>query len=83
MASQPMQLVPGQLSPDLLRALRDFKSVRRFPKDTMLFQQGSAVTGVYLVETGEVRILLPNAHRDNCELANLNLGLRTGNWDQP
>jgi CRP-like cAMP-binding protein len=63
MSSQPMHLVPGQLSPDLLRALRDIKSVRRFPKGTTLFQQGSVVTGVHLVETGEVRILLPNAHR--------------------
>ncbi len=55
MSSQP---TPGKLSPDLLQALQGIKSVRRFPKGATLFQQGSAVTGVYLVESGEVRVLL-------------------------
>jgi CRP-like cAMP-binding protein len=64
MSSQPSHLLPGNWSPDLLRALRDIESVRRFPKGATLFQRGSAVTGVYLVETGEVRILLPNTHRE-------------------
>ena len=49
---------PRKLSPDLLQALRGIKSVQRFPKGATLFQQGSAVTGVYLVESGEVRVLL-------------------------
>jgi CRP/FNR family cyclic AMP-dependent transcriptional regulator len=53
-SSQP----PGKLSPDLLRALQGIKSVRSFPKGATLFQQGSAVTGLYLVESGEVRLLL-------------------------
>ena len=56
MSSQPM---PGRVSPDLMQALRGIKSVRSFPKGATLFQQGSAVTGVYLVESGEVRVLLP------------------------
>ena len=56
MSSQP---TPGNLSPDLLQALRGIKSVQRFRKGATLFQQGSAVTGVYLVESGEVRVLLP------------------------
>lgn len=56
MSSQP---TPGKLSPDLLLALHEIKSVRLFPKGAKLFQQGSAVTGVYLVESGEVRVLLP------------------------
>ncbi len=55
MSSQP---TPGKLSPDLLRALQGIKSVRRFSQGATLFQQGSAVTGVYLVESGEVRVLL-------------------------
>ncbi len=55
MSSQP---TPGRLSPDLLRALQGIESVRLFPKGATLFQQGSAVTGVYLVESGEVCILL-------------------------
>ena len=56
MSTPPM---PGKLSPDLLQALHGIKSVRLFPKGATLFQQGSAVTGVYLVENGEVRVLLP------------------------
>ena len=56
MSSQP---TPGKLSPDLLQALHGIKSVRLFPKGATLFQQGSAVAGVYLVESGEVRVLLP------------------------
>ena len=52
------QPTPGKLSPDLLQALQGIKSVRRFSKGATLFQQGSAVTGVYLVESGGVRVLL-------------------------
>src|SRR5580692_5936197 len=55
---------PGKLSPELLRALRGIKSVRLFAKGSRLFQQGSAGTGVYLVERGEVRVLLPTGHRE-------------------
>jgi len=55
-SSQP---TPGKLSPDLLQALHGIKSVRTFPKGATLFQQGSAAAGVYLVESGEVRVLLP------------------------
>jgi len=59
-SSQPM---PGRVSPDLLQALRRIKSVQLFPKGATLFQQGSAVAGVYLVESGEVRVLLPSGQR--------------------
>jgi CRP-like cAMP-binding protein len=55
----PSQPTPGKLSPDLLQALHGIKTVRLFPKGAKLFQQGSAVTGVYVVESGEVRVLLP------------------------
>ena len=54
-----LQPTPGKLSPDLLQALHVIKSVRLFPKGAKLFQQGVAATGVYLVESGEVRVLLP------------------------
>ena len=60
MSSQP---TPSKLSPDLLQALHGIKSVRLFPKGATLFQQGSAATGVYLVESGEVRVLLPTGQR--------------------
>jgi len=55
-SSQP---TPGKLSSDLLQALHGIKSVQTFPTGAALFQRGSAVTGVYVVESGEVRVLLP------------------------
>jgi CRP-like cAMP-binding protein len=54
---------PGKLSPELWEALREIKTVRQFPKGALLFQQGSPVTGVYLVESGEVRVFLPTGSR--------------------
>jgi CRP/FNR family transcriptional regulator, cyclic AMP receptor protein len=55
-SSQP---TPRKLSPDLLQALHGIKLVRLFPRGSKLFQQGAVATGVYLVESGEVRVLLP------------------------
>lgn len=46
-------------SPELALALDAFKSVRVFQKGATLYQQGSPVTGIYLVESGEVQVLLP------------------------
>ena len=61
MSSPP---TPGKLSPDLLQALHGIKSVQTFPTGATLFQQGSAVTGVYVVESGEVRVLLPTGQSE-------------------
>lgn len=61
MSSQP---TPGKLSPDLLQALHGNKAVQIFPQGTLLFRQGSAVMGVYLVESGEVRVLLPTGQNE-------------------
>jgi len=58
------QRAPGVFSPELLRALRGIKSVRSFAKGSRIFQQGSGVTGVYLVERGEVRVLLPTGRNE-------------------
>jgi CRP-like cAMP-binding protein len=55
MSSQP---VPGNLNPNLLQALRGMKPARRFQKGATLFDQGSRAEGVYLVESGEVSMLL-------------------------
>ena len=55
-SSQP---TPGKLSPDLWQALHGIKAVRVYPKGSRLFQQGTVVSGVYLVESGKVRVLLP------------------------
>ena len=51
----------GPLSSDLLAALRGIKTTRLFAKGSGLFQTGSTVAGVYLVESGEVRLLLTTA----------------------
>jgi CRP-like cAMP-binding protein len=51
-------LTSRKLSPELLRALQGRKPVRLVPRNGALFQQGSAVTGVYVVASGEVRVLL-------------------------
>lgn len=55
MSSQPLR---SKLSPGLWQALHAIKSVRVYPKGTMLFEQGTAVNGVYVVESGQVRVLL-------------------------
>lgn len=58
----PSQSTPDKLSLELLQALQAIKSVLVFAKGATLFRQGYAVTGIYLVEAGEVRILLSTAH---------------------
>jgi CRP/FNR family transcriptional regulator len=39
------------------------RSAQAFAKGATLFQQGSTARGVYLVESGEVRILLPTGQQ--------------------
>ena len=63
--TMPSQPSPDKLSPELLEALRGIKTVQQFPRGAVLFQKGSPVTGVYLVESGEVRILLPTGNRQH------------------
>ncbi len=54
----------SKLSPDLWHALHGIKSIRVYPKGSRLFQRGGSVNGVYVIESGEVRLLLPTApHR--------------------
>src|SRR5260370_17337717 len=62
------QPTPGRLSPDFLEALHGIKSVRLYPKGTTLFKQGSAVAGVYVIESGEVRILLSTGDNQTQQL---------------
>ena len=52
------QPTPRKLSPVLLKTLIGRKRVQRFATGAVLFEQGSPVMGVYLVESGEVRLLL-------------------------
>jgi CRP-like cAMP-binding protein len=48
----------GKLSPDLWQALQEIKSVRAYTKGSTIFQQGTGAAGIYVVEAGEVRLLL-------------------------
>lgn len=48
----------ARLSHDLEQALRSRMTARVCPKGSTLYQQGTAAVGIYLVETGSVRMLL-------------------------
>ena len=54
---------PRKVSPELLQALHRIKSLRVYPKGATIFQQGSLGSGIYLVLSGEVRVLLPSGPR--------------------
>ena len=60
MSPQPL---PAKLSPDLWEGLHGIKSVRIYAKGATLFEQGAEVRGVFVVESGLVRVLLPTAQR--------------------
>ncbi len=46
---------------DLWQALGALKTRRVFPQGSTLFQRGSPARGVYRIEKGEVRVLLPSS----------------------
>lgn len=56
MTSQP---IPTRFSHELLQALDAIKLVHPFAQGARLFEEGTAVTGIYVVESGQVRVLLP------------------------
>jgi CRP-like cAMP-binding protein len=49
----------GRLSPEFEEALRPLLSARVFPKGATLYHCGMPAEGVYLLDTGSVRLLLP------------------------
>lgn len=55
----------GLLSPVLEQALRGLMSIRSFPKGSILFQQGTPAAGIYLLESGTVRVLIPTSQNQN------------------
>jgi CRP-like cAMP-binding protein len=65
-----LQPKPGKLSPDLLQALHGIKSIRLLSSGALLFEQGAIAAGVYLVESGQIRVLLPTLH-SNLQLLEL------------
>jgi CRP-like cAMP-binding protein len=72
------QPTPGRLSPDFLEALHGIKSVRLYTKGATLFKQGAAVTGVYVIESGEVRILLSTGENQTQQLGVVGPGTMLG-----
>jgi len=62
-SSQPSQPLPVNLSSDLWEALHGIKSVRIYLKCPTLFEHGTAVSWVFVVEACQVRVLLPTAQR--------------------
>ncbi len=57
-----IELRPPTLSPELLFVLKGLKPVQPFLKGATIFEQGQMAEGVYLIESGEVRVLLPTGH---------------------
>ena len=55
----------AMLSEELEHALREMMTPREFPKGATLYQQGMPADGIYLVETGSVRVLLPSGENQN------------------
>ena len=55
--------------------LRQLGTTHRYPRDTMLFEQGSAANCVYLVEQGYVKV--SRAEEDGSEIV---VGLRSEGW---
>lgn len=58
MSSQPLS---GGFSADFWQALHGLTSARVYRKGTTLFHQGDAAEGIYVVESGAVRLLLSTA----------------------
>jgi CRP-like cAMP-binding protein len=48
-----------RLSQELEQALRGLTIERSFPRGTALYLQGTAASGIYLIQKGAVRVLLP------------------------
>jgi CRP/FNR family transcriptional regulator len=60
----PEQPSPSSISPELSLALTKIQSTLEFREGEVLFQQASPALGVYIVESGQVRILLSTGHSD-------------------
>src|ERR1700692_2535827 len=73
-----LQSTPGGLSLALFQALQGIKTVQTFANGSTLFKQGSPVAGVYLVESGEVRILLATGHKQKQLLETAGPGVMLG-----
>jgi CRP-like cAMP-binding protein len=55
----------ARLSEELEQALRPMMTPRVFSKGSTLYRQGTTAAGIYLVESGAVRVLLPASYHLN------------------
>jgi len=55
----------ARLSQELEQALRGTMTSLVFPQGATLYRQGTTATGIYLVEKGAVRVLLPTGENQN------------------
>lgn len=53
-----MHIRQGRLSPSLWQALQEIKSVVLYSQRQPIFQRGADPDGIYIVESGRVRVLL-------------------------
>ena len=54
-----------RLSQEMEQALRGLMTSHVFPRGAALYQQGTVAAGIYLVEKGAVRVLLPAGENQN------------------
>jgi len=47
-------------TPDLWSSLEPLKSVRVYQKGELLFQQGQQADGIYMIQTGQVQVWMPD-----------------------
>jgi CRP-like cAMP-binding protein len=53
--------IPLQAAPDLWKKLRELKSTRNYAPGTTIFRHGDRIEGVFLVEQGDVKLLVPGS----------------------
>jgi len=56
-----LESLPPKLSPDLWEALQAIRLVRVYAKGAILFAHGAEVKGIFVLESGLVRVLLPTS----------------------
>lgn len=55
------EFVRARLSPELESALRGIMTPKTFARGAVLYRHGTSASGIYVIEQGSVRILLPTA----------------------
>jgi CRP-like cAMP-binding protein len=59
------EFVRVRLSQEMADDLREFMTWCEFPKGATLYMRGTSPSGIYMIETGTVRLLLPTGESKN------------------